>query len=442
MKIGNKNLKNASWIILGNLLQMLITLVMGMITSRYLGPANYGLIAYVASFVSFFSSLTTLGLTSTLVRELVANPDRQGVCLGSALGMRLIASGISMAALQVVLCAVRPGDATVQIVTVLQSGMLLFQSFDVLKFWFQSRLESRTTTVICLLAYMITSVYKVVILIQQRTVEWFAASNMIDFALVAALYAAAYRKAGGQHMRFSWKEGVRLLGKSYPYIVSGLLVSVFTQTDRIMLGAMVDDAATGYYAAALHVCTYWSFIPQAIVDSFRPTVMELNEKDKAQYRVRLQQLLASVVWLSLICCGVICLLAGPIIAVLNGRDYLAAVPTLRILIWYSIFAYIGPIKNIWLICEGKSRYEQIFAFSAAVLNVVLNWVLIRQFGLNGAAIATLIAQICANWLAAAVIPATSAWGRMVFDAFLLRKVKVRPMLAAVLETFRRKGKRT
>lgn len=434
----NRNLHNASWIILGNIAQMVITLIMGMITSRYLGPANYGLIAYVASFVSFFSSLTTLGLTSTLVRELVARPEKQGICLGTAIGLRLMASGISMAALQALMWIIQPGDRLVQTVTVLQSAMLLCQSFDAIKYWYQSRLESRVTTVICLAAYAITAVYKIVILIGQRPVEWFAATNVIDFGMVALMYLAAYRHSGGQRMCFSWTEGKKLLGKSYPYIVSGVLVSVFTQTDKIMLGMMEGNAVTGYYTAALHVCTYWSFIPQAIIDSFRPTIMELNGRDKGMYRQRLQQLLAAIIWISVICCGMICLFAGLIIRILNGSAYLAAAPTLRILIWYSIFAYIGPIKNIWLICEGKSRYEQIFAFSAAALNVALNYLLIRLMGMNGAAVATLIAQICANVLVAALIPATAQWGRMVLDAFLLKDVDIKFVITSAVQLLRRR----
>ena len=47
--LGNKELKNASWLIIGRVCQMLLSFIISMITARYLGPSNFGLINYGAS---------------------------------------------------------------------------------------------------------------------------------------------------------------------------------------------------------------------------------------------------------------------------------------------------------------------------------------------------------------------------------------------------------
>ena len=74
----NREIKNAGWIIGCKIVQSLINLVIGLITARYLGPSNYGVISYVASVVAFALPIMQLGLKHTLVKEFVQSPDQEG----------------------------------------------------------------------------------------------------------------------------------------------------------------------------------------------------------------------------------------------------------------------------------------------------------------------------------------------------------------------------
>ena len=56
----NEVVKNAGWLIIGRILQMLISLVVGLLTARYLGPSNYGLINYANAYTAFFMAFTIL----------------------------------------------------------------------------------------------------------------------------------------------------------------------------------------------------------------------------------------------------------------------------------------------------------------------------------------------------------------------------------------------
>lgn len=73
----NKVIQNASWIILCKIVQAVLNLVVTMLTARYLGPSNYGLISYAASLVAFAVPVMELGLRNTLVQEFVK--DRKSV---------------------------------------------------------------------------------------------------------------------------------------------------------------------------------------------------------------------------------------------------------------------------------------------------------------------------------------------------------------------------
>src|SRR5918998_1272714 len=65
------------------------------ITTRYLGPREYGQFALALSFVQLFGVLADAGLTTIVVRELARAPERAASVLGSALALR---SGLAVAA--------------------------------------------------------------------------------------------------------------------------------------------------------------------------------------------------------------------------------------------------------------------------------------------------------------------------------------------------------
>ena len=116
--------------------QMLLSLVIGVISARYLGPSNYGTINYAASYISFFTIACALGLEGIVVKEMVDNRDNEGVVLGSSIVMRLAAGFLSMIAVCVIVAAINPGDKVLLVVAFLQSLVLLFNAFHIIDFFF------------------------------------------------------------------------------------------------------------------------------------------------------------------------------------------------------------------------------------------------------------------------------------------------------------------
>lgn len=139
----NKVLKNASWIIACRIAQSLISLVIGMITARYLGPSNYGVISYVASVVAFALPIMQLGLNQTLVKEFVQNSEQEGKVLGTALIINVLSSFLSMAGSVAFVAFVNAGERETLLVCILYSLTLLFQATEMTQYWFQSKLLSK-----------------------------------------------------------------------------------------------------------------------------------------------------------------------------------------------------------------------------------------------------------------------------------------------------------
>lgn len=392
----NKVAKNASWIIGCKIIQAILGLIITMLTARYLGPSNYGLINYAASVVAFVVPIMQLGITNVLVQEIVQRPDEEGEILGTSLVLCISSSLLCMTGVVSFALIANAGETETIVVCALYSIMLFAQALELMQYWFQAKYLSKYTAIVAVCAYLIVSVYKVFLLKTAKNVYWFAISNALDYLLISVAIIIIYFKLGGQKFHFSFKTAKRLFGKSKYYIVSSLMVTIFAQTDKIMLKLMIDNSATGYYATAVTCAGMTSFVFAAIIDSFRPLIFEKKQVSEELFEKHLKQLYAIVIYLSLLQSLVMTLFASFIIKLLYGAEYSASVPALQLIVWYTTFSYLGSVRNIWILAENKQKYLWIINLSGALLNVVLNYFLIPVWGVMGAAFASLITQIFTN----------------------------------------------
>lgn len=174
------------------------------------------------------------------------------------------------------------------------------------------------------------------------------------------------------------------------------MVTVYAQTDRIMIKLMIDDAATGYYSAAVTCAGMTGFVFSAIIDSFRPMIFDDKKNNQGSYEKNVIRLYNVVIYLSLVQCVVITACSGIVIRILYGTDYMNSVDALRIIVWYTTFSYLGAVRNIWLLAEGKQKFLLWINLIGAVSNIILNYFLITCMGINGAALASLITQFVTN----------------------------------------------
>lgn len=413
-------LKNMGWMISGKVLRMLISFFMTMFTARLLGPTNYGVIGYVSSYVAFFTSLCELGLNGIIVKELLANKTKEGEYIWTAIAMRLFSSLISVIFLMILMIITHGNDKTIIIVTFLSSISLFFHSFDIIKYWYQAKLQSKVEVILFTIAYLVAAIFKVMLLLTGKGVEWFALATTLEVALASIFLVGSYFKFRGQKIKLSMVTAKLLFSQSYHFILAGIMVAVYAQIDKIMIGQFLNIEEVGYYSVGVTICGIISFIPSAIIDSARPIIIEQKNKNKALYEKRLKQLYSSIIWMSILYGVFITVFAEKIVVILYGKEYLKSILSIRIIIWYISFSYLGAAKNIWLICEGKQRFEKWFTLFGALTNVILNLLLIPIFEIEGAAIATLITQIMTNFVFPAIPKDTRIITKHIIQAFDFR----------------------
>ncbi len=394
--IKNKVITNAAWIIFCRVFQAIINLIISMMTARYFGPSNYGLINYAAAVVAFFVPIMQLGLRSTLVQEYINKSDNEGLVLGTATVLNIASSLLCIIGVASFVLITNNNEKETIVVCVLYSVVLLFQATEMIQYWFQAKLLSKYTSIVSLCAYAVVSVYRVVLLVTKQSIYWFAVANALDYLIISICLFWLYKRLGKSKLSFSFTMAKLLLSRSKYYIVSSMMVTVFGHIGSIALEFFIDNEAVGFYTAAITAAGMTSFVFNALIDSARPMILSYKQTDEVKYKQSIVGLYSVVFYASLVQSAIFCIFAELIVNILYSNAYAETVLPLRIIAWYMIFSYFGPVRNIWILAEQKQKYLWIINLSGALVSVFLNVAFIPVMGVVGAAIAALITQIFTN----------------------------------------------
>ena len=409
----SKFVKNLSWIFFGNIAHAVLQFLLNIICARAFGTNDYGLINYGASLIAFFTAIGTFGFRGVITKFFAENEDNAGELIGTGIYVRLGFSVISIILLQIIISFSAKTDSQIRLVVFCQSLQILFASSDLFQYWFRYKSEAKIVAILRLAAFFICAVWKIIAILVYHDIVLYVIGVSLETGFFTTFQLIQFKKEYGKYrLKFSMEIFKKMIRISYPFIFSAILVTIYGQTDKIMLKSMLDNTAVGLYSVSLTIAAIISIIPTALIEGYRPDIMSFKITNQAKYRRRLQQLYGLVFWICVAYCLFISVFTKPIVSILYGEQYMGAVSSLSIVVWYTSFSYFGAINNVFMVAENKTKWVQISALAGASLNVVFNFMLIPSLGIVGAAIASLATQILANFVMLLVVPALR-------DAFII-----------------------
>jgi len=403
-----KVIANTTWLFADKILQLGLGLLVGLWVARYLQPERFGLLNYAIATAGLFTPIASLGLGSIVIRDLSRNSSNKEEILGTVFVLKNIGGLIALLLTVGTVILLNPTEPYTQLLVGIAALVTLFQPFEAIDFWFRSQVQSKYTVLSANVAYLIVSTIKIILINMRASLIAFSWAIAIESALKALGLAIVYQANGNQILkwRFSRKLALELLQQSWPMILSDFMIFIYMQIDQIMMKQLSSVEELGLYAAAVKVSGLWYFIPMAIVSSVFPSIVKAKDISETLYKDRLQKLLYLMSLISYAVAIPVMLFAEPIVTILYGKNYLGAAPSLAVLIWAGLFVCLGVTRSTWLITEGLLNFSAATTAVGAVVNIILNFVLIPRYGGLGAGIATLIAQIAAAYLAHAFYPQT------------------------------------
>lgn len=391
---------NFSWLVGERGVSLFVSLTVGIWLARYLGPRQFGMLNYAISFVGLFGTFTYLGLSGIVVRDLVEESEAKAIIVGTAFWLKLVGGGLAISTVAILSLWFDNDSDRHSLVLIIAAGLLL-DSFTVIAYWFESRVDSQYKVKAVSLALLISASLKCLLIVLGASVAAFAIVITTQKILSSGFLIWVYRRQGEaiSSWTFQWGRAKHLLTQSWPLILSSIGSVIYFKIDQVMLGHLVGSQEVGIYAVAARISEVWYFVPVAVASSFFPKIIQFKLLDVKEYHERMQKLYDLTALSGLIVAVIVSLLSGPLISLLFGSEYFGAKTILAIHVWTCPAVFMGAILSKWLISERLL----IFSFTrhgfGAVVNIVLNIILIPKYGGVGAAVATLISYTCAAYLA-------------------------------------------
>lgn len=413
---------NMSWLMGGKIVNMILSFFVSLATARYLGPSNFGSINYVAAYVSFFSSIASLGLSVIVIKEVSSGEEDDNKVIWTGILMRFLAAVASTIAVVAFFAIAKRNDPLLVPIAALESIAILASAFDTFMYWFQGKLLGKYVSIAGVIAYLAMSLYRLYLLANGADILWFAFATSVDTLVLALVLFIFYVKENGFRPVISLPLGKKLLKQSYHYLISGLIAILYSKIDQIMLGDMLDKASVGLYSAALTIAGLWGMIPSAFIQSVSPILYKNAQTDRGMFLKRLKQSYAGIWFLNVCWSLAISLFSYWVVLLLYGAEYMGARKALIIVVWYSGISSLGSLTQVYLATENKNKYINYFALAGLVTDVVLNALLIPHFGITGAAVATLATYCVIHIVMPLVIKDTREAAVLILQGMIFRDV--------------------
>ncbi len=394
-----KYFKNTSWLLGEKILRMTVGLFVGIWVARYLGPEQFGLFSYAQSFVALFAAFATLGLDGIIVRELVKDESQRDKLLGAAFILKLVGA-ILVLALLAVAVFFQSNDQQTNLLIFIIASAVVFQSFNIIDFYFQSKVLSKYVVYCNIFGLLLSSIIKIILILHEAPLISFAYVIVFDSFVLACGFIYFYRESKLHIFKwqFNKETAISLLKESWPLVFSAIVVSIYMKVDQIMIQNMLGNESVGQYAAAVRLSEPWYFIPVVIASSLFPSIINAKKKSKKLYQERFQKLNDLMVWIAISIAIPVTFLGDWIIGMLYGSQYYLAGDVLVIHIWSSVFVFMTVASGKFLTADNMVKKVFFRNFAGLIINLCLNFIFIPKYGIQGAAVTTLISWIVAGYL--------------------------------------------
>ncbi|MAY01596.1 MAG: hypothetical protein CMQ38_01300 [Gammaproteobacteria bacterium] len=369
-------------------------------TIRYLGPDSFGMLSYAQAFAAILISFASLGLDAVVVRELLNEKNREGAVLGSVFVLKFGASLIAF--LLIIGSALTIEGVSQQFyLIVLVGGPVLVSAFSTVEYYFQAKVQSHYIVQAKTIALITSSLVRIVLIQMEASLVAFAYAILFDSFVIATFLGIFSQRFGKKFFQWSIDlELVKRFFKSALFLsLNSAMVLIFWNVDKLMLRYLTGDfQQVGVYSAAVKLYELWGFIPVVLCASFFPSI--LSAKNNATlYKKRLQTLadVLFLVALGLTILGVF--FSDLIINLALGAEFSSATGVFSIAMLGNVFVFLGVVGSRYFLAENLEYVLLLRTLIGLICNIIFNYFLIQQYGMIGAAVATVISSFIVAILA-------------------------------------------
>jgi O-antigen/teichoic acid export membrane protein len=389
-KLNSNEFRNIKALLLSYVLKYSIGLVINLWIVRSLGDENYGIFSYVNSVAGVFGIISTFGLQTVVITSLLkSNINNQRLVISNAFLLSLTTGVIAALSQFGFVLYYNYMEKSVIILCFINVLVYLFDTFKVLTYYYESKVESAKVAKINNISYLICTIFRIFILYKKMNIYYLALSYVLDYIIIAILLYRWFPPNLFKINKIIFNKNIfiKLFENSLPYLFTGLFINFFMKIDLIMIKNLLNNTQTGIFAASVRLTEIWYFIPGIIQSTFFPNLFE-NKENLEMYDVKIRKFYKFMFLFSLTIIFITIVFGKLLIIKLFGQEFSNAYNPLVIHIWSLLFVSISVVRNSYLLVNNLTKIFFQIHVIGAVTNVILCYLFIKQFGIIGASMAT------------------------------------------------------
>lgn len=392
-----KYLSNIKWLFSDTFIRMFVTFFMSVIIARYMGVENFGLYSYLLAIFSILVVLSNLGLNGIVVKELVLTEKPEEI-LGSALFLQRLASFIISLAMLFWLFNYNDKDSELLLICLFMLPTLLIQSSNIYKYWFEYQVKSKFSVIAQNFSLVLGVLLKLLVIFLNMDYKYLVAIVVLEQVVMVGMVTYFFKSQTDLKLKMKKDICLDLLSKSWPLAISGLAFILYIRIDQIMIGEMLGVSQVGIFSVALKFVEVSFFIPVILMSTFMPLLVSLREKSIDNYNAKMQSLydIVSILGFSIIL--FIIIFGDLLIKYTFGMDYFDAILQLKIYSIVCLFYFLNSVSGRWYINENLQKVALFRNVLGLILAIILNILLIPEYGLTGASVSTVVSYIFSAYI--------------------------------------------
>ena len=393
--------KNITVLLVSQVAGYILTFFYMMSIARYLGPASFGILSFARAFAGIFGVLTDFGLHQLTVREVARDKSLVLKYLANVSLMKIILVAITFGLVVLTINLLGYPEQTIKVVYLVALSVV----FDAFTQMFHSifkayeRMEFQAICRVLNTALMLGGVIlaiKVGFSVVGFGFLFFLASVVVlvySFVILRWKLSNPPLAWSPRRMEIDWSFWKPTIKEALLFGLSSIFVNIYYWIDSVMLSLMKGDVVVGWYNAAYRLILILMFIPAVLQCPLFPVTSRLFRTQPESLKFSCERFFKYMLIIGLPIATGTCFLADRIILLVFQAEYTASIISLQILIWGVMFAFIAiPFENLFY-SINKQHIVTLEVGIGAVLNVVMNLLLIPKYSYIGASIATIAVWI-------------------------------------------------
>jgi O-antigen/teichoic acid export membrane protein len=381
--------KNTFALFIAQVVASILSILLGVFIARNLGDIALGKYSFAYAFVIFFSLFLDLGYNTLLIREVAREKSQASRYVSNMLSLRAVSALIVFFFIVLTINLMGYPSDTKNIVYLFAVYLFLESFSNIYKVTFRAFERMEYEAVITIASHLLrVSLAILVIFLGYGLIAVglvFIFSNIFDLLASTIVCERRFVKSKTEFDFSFFKNTIKL---ALPLSMISLFATVFVRADTILLSLLKGDAVVGWYSAAYNLVLGLRAIPQLFISALLPTVSYYFVTSRSSLKIAYEKYFRYLFLLGLPTAAGATLLSDKIILFFYGPEFTNSIIALQILSWDILLIFLYTILGGFLISINRQNQMAITAGITAVVNVILNLILIPYFSYVGAAIAT------------------------------------------------------